>query len=271
VGGEHKSILTAGETAKESFLMKTKRFFLFGLPAVLLAVSASLALGLVLAGCGGDDDDGGGLPGIDEPTTGQAEVKGTGISVSGEDMIQELGSQTNSYNGSTFFIAGGKFSFTLSTPSNPQTLGSNGYLRRTLFGDEGVPDYTATPDDATFAIVSEFSWDGNENTWCRIIRGKVDTDNKTYLNSSEIVYVYASEDVTLSHAKNDWTKSGEGMTRNYHWGAVNLPLKTGWNLVQIDSNATADESTSTYTMTGTVKIATDDVPWAYETGKKDGN
>ncbi|MDR1095142.1 MAG: hypothetical protein LBL31_01990 [Spirochaetaceae bacterium] len=38
--------------------MKTKRFFLFGLPAVLLAVSASLAMGLVLTGCGGDDGDG---------------------------------------------------------------------------------------------------------------------------------------------------------------------------------------------------------------------
>jgi hypothetical protein len=49
--GGHKSILTAGETAKESFLMKTKRFFLFGLLAVLLALS------LVLTGCGGDDED----------------------------------------------------------------------------------------------------------------------------------------------------------------------------------------------------------------------
>jgi hypothetical protein len=34
--------------------MKTKRFFLFGLTAVLLAVSASLTLGL--AGCGGEDE-----------------------------------------------------------------------------------------------------------------------------------------------------------------------------------------------------------------------
>jgi hypothetical protein len=51
------------QNAQRSFLMKTKRFFLFGLPAVLLAVSASLTLGLVLAGCGDDDEedgDGGG-------------------------------------------------------------------------------------------------------------------------------------------------------------------------------------------------------------------
>jgi hypothetical protein len=54
--GEHKSISTAGKTAgvqgtQRSCLMKTKRFFLFGLLAVLLA------LGLVLAGCGDDEDD----------------------------------------------------------------------------------------------------------------------------------------------------------------------------------------------------------------------
>jgi uncharacterized repeat protein (TIGR02543 family) len=48
-----KLILTAGETADalcaEEFIMKIKRYFLFGLTAVLLAVSASLTLGL--AGC----------------------------------------------------------------------------------------------------------------------------------------------------------------------------------------------------------------------------
>ncbi|MDR1096197.1 MAG: hypothetical protein LBL31_07385 [Spirochaetaceae bacterium] len=37
--------------------MRTKRYF-FGLPAVLLAVSVSLTMGLVLTGCGGDDGDG---------------------------------------------------------------------------------------------------------------------------------------------------------------------------------------------------------------------
>ncbi|MDR1317654.1 MAG: hypothetical protein LBK13_12355 [Spirochaetales bacterium] len=38
--------------------MRTKRYF-FGLPVVLLAMSASLTLGLVLTGCVGDGDGGG--------------------------------------------------------------------------------------------------------------------------------------------------------------------------------------------------------------------
>jgi hypothetical protein len=39
--------------------MKTKTFFLFGLPAVLLALGLVAAASLTLAGCGGDDDGGG--------------------------------------------------------------------------------------------------------------------------------------------------------------------------------------------------------------------
>jgi hypothetical protein len=49
VDGEHKSIFAVKtacvQSAQRSFLVKTKRFFLFGLPAVLLA------MGVVLAGC----------------------------------------------------------------------------------------------------------------------------------------------------------------------------------------------------------------------------
>jgi hypothetical protein len=37
--------------------MKTKRFLGFGLPVMLLAVSVSLAMGLVLAGCGGEEEE----------------------------------------------------------------------------------------------------------------------------------------------------------------------------------------------------------------------
>jgi hypothetical protein len=51
--------------------MKTKRFFLFGLPVVLLA------LGLVLAGCGDDDDDDGGNGGGGGGGDAAATISGT--------------------------------------------------------------------------------------------------------------------------------------------------------------------------------------------------
>jgi hypothetical protein len=52
------------QDAQRGFLMKTKRFLLFGLPVVLLV------LGIVLAGC--DDDS-------DEPYDGPKSFKVTGI------------------------------------------------------------------------------------------------------------------------------------------------------------------------------------------------
>jgi hypothetical protein len=44
------------QSAQRSFLMKTKRFFLFGLPAVLLALGLVLATSLTLVGCGEEDE-----------------------------------------------------------------------------------------------------------------------------------------------------------------------------------------------------------------------
>jgi hypothetical protein len=52
--------------------MKTKRYF-FGLPVVLLAMSASLTLGLVLTGCGGDGEDDIWLADLSNPFIGKWE------------------------------------------------------------------------------------------------------------------------------------------------------------------------------------------------------
>jgi hypothetical protein len=244
--------------------MKTKRFFLFGLSAVLLALGLVLAASLTLAGCGGDDGDGGGggldLPGIDEETTGRSSISGTNISVTGTGMPQALETKTGSY-GETFSITGGKLSFTLSaSPSGAQAFASNSGLQWKLFGN-GDSDYTVNPTNALFATVSGFYWNDG-NVGYEISRAAYKTDYATYQIISEIIYVYADKDVTLSRAAKNWTQEYGGQTSNYQWGAVNLALKTGWNLVQIDSDATGNENN--FTEKVTVKIADKNVPWMFE-------
>jgi hypothetical protein len=230
-----------------------KKVFVLGLLATALAV------GLVLAGCdtggGGDDGDGLQLPSIDEETTGLTTVTGSNISVPGLDS--SLSHTQEATDGVAFSVADGKFSFTLSTPNNTSVWDNSG-LGWYLFGKVDA-DYEAavTPNDAAFALVDEFSW-GEDN---QIYRMAIDTNKKTYMNRSEIVYVYVSKDVTLSRAAKTWTYTDEEWTENTNWNEVNLALKTGWNLVQIDSHET--ESGNTGTETATVKIATNNVPWVF--------
>jgi hypothetical protein len=231
--------------------MKTKRYF-FGLPAVLLALSALLTMGLVLAGCGGEDGD-------DKGTTGQTTVTGKDIAVTGTDMPDALAEQTGD-NGEKFSITGGKLSFTLpAAPANQKALGSHQELLTTLFGNESG-GYTATPDDAKFVMVDGFRLvNGGKNYLITKEKttGDPDSGNATV---SKIVYVYADKDVILSRDAKDWTTNSGGMTITYHWDAVNLALKKGWNLVRFDGQVTMTQSAAT--MNATVKIATaDDVSW----------
>jgi hypothetical protein len=240
--------------------MKTKRFFLFGLPVLLLA------LGLALAGCGGDDGDDGGddglnLPGIgDEPTTGQKTVTGSGITVSGEGMPQTLVEQTDNYTGAKFSITGGKFSFTLpENPTNPQVLADNESLLDTLFYDRDAEDYTTTPaaaSDATFVSVTDFYWNSGSTSYS--ISREAYKEEETYWDFSEIAYVYVNKDVTLGRAAKNLTDHGVEI----QVGVVNLALKKGWNLVQKDGHGT--ESGDTYTEAVTVKIADKNVPWTLD-------
>jgi hypothetical protein len=218
-----------------------------------------------LAGCG-DDDDGGGspgidLPGIEEATTGRPTITGSNISVTGTGMLLPLAPQTG-YNGETFSITGGKFSFTLpASPTNSQALASNNALKWALFGSSTDNDYTASPDDATFVIVRDFRWNV-EDTNYTISREAYETDDdETYEISSQIVYIYTDKNVTLSRAAKDWTESHGDETYNTQWGPVNLALKTGWNLVQIDSRMTGNENN--FIEKVTVKIADKNVPWTF--------
>jgi hypothetical protein len=86
-----------------------------------------------------------------------------------------------------------------------------------------------------------------------ILRFFEDADYTTYYNRYDIIHVYVSSDVTFTRgAKTIKTEYSNGPI---NYSAVNLPLKTGWNLVQTDYNGT--ETSGTHT----VKIATKNIPW----------
>ncbi|MDR1096202.1 MAG: hypothetical protein LBL31_07415 [Spirochaetaceae bacterium] len=258
--GSLKKVLAACALCAKEFMMKTKRFLFSLAVPVSLAMGLVVAASLTLAGCGGGGDGGddGNLPRITELTTGRETVTGKDITVSG-NMLPSLDTRTG-FNGETYSITGGKFSFTL--PESP-ALSPASELRYTLFGDDSG-DYTATPDNATFAMVSSFYWKEG-NTSYSIRREVTKTDGATYRDRSEIVYVYASKDVTLSQDVKNRTVSNEkdNGTSSTQWGAVNLALKKGWNLVQIDSYATVNGNNATQKTT--VKIATHNVPWTIDT------
>ncbi|MDR1232139.1 MAG: hypothetical protein LBK61_12170 [Spirochaetaceae bacterium] len=288
--------------------MKTKRFLIFGLPVLLLA------LGLVLAGCDGlnnetsnttdnEEDDSDSielnLPPLEAETTGQKTIEET---VTSEDVVlassnpeglkmpDEFAEMIDA-RGVTITITDGDLTFTL--PETP-TSDAIGYgpaawndkdsppfrVAAELFGEsptwnlyvepvtfEGIEvtikDGTGTPIDekeATieFALIDRVSWN-IKNTYYWLDR-KTEKSSSGNSNSSKIVYVYVSENVTLS-------RDAKVVNSNYtyqsdvNWGAVDLALEEGWNLVQIDTSTTYNMSDKTSTKDVTVKIAEENVPW----------
>jgi hypothetical protein len=205
-------------------------------------------------GNGNGTGGGGNLPAIDETTTtGQQTISKTGITVTGEGMPQTLSLQTGSH-GVTFSISGGKFSFTLpQTPSNTSAMSS-------MDLPEGAPQITLTPNDAQFAMVDSFDWSGGS-----ISRAVEDTDIETYMDMTQILYVYVNKNVRMTSSEKTDTDTQGDYTYNSKWKAMDFTLQMGWNLVQMYIHMTA--SGNTFTEETTMGIATKNVPWVFEGGK----
>jgi hypothetical protein len=274
--------------------MKTKRFLIFGLPVLLLALGLIVSASLTLAGCGdlnnesagttGDGNNGGNngnnsdnieldLPPLEEATTGQPTYAGT---VSNSDVVisdglntpdsmpDALDEVTDDATGVTLSIADGVFSFTLpEEPTDAKVYNSeNDWPATTIYKIFGEPDLESAfidEPEAELSMVEQFSW-RIKNINYRLSRKteKSDSHGGNNSNSSEIVYVYASEDVVLSRAAQ---VVNNNINNNANWGPVNLELEAGWNLVQIDKSTTWNTSNSTSTTEVTVKIADKNVPW----------
>jgi hypothetical protein len=238
------------KTAKE-FFMKTKRFFSFGLLAVMLVY------GLVLAGCDTSDepsDEGLGvkLPAITEETTGRNGITGSNIALeAGREVTQTFVNsltypgETNQ-NGVTWSVTNGKLSFSFGTPNQTDPLDAE------MVDLEDWTNVQVSPPDAKAYLVDDFYFriegtNGNSGNGYYIERYKNETDDATYYRRSKIIYLYVSKDVTLS------AQSGQDEHSTYT--AFNLSLKAGWNLLQEDRYATPNSQTLS------ISIATKNVPW----------
>jgi hypothetical protein len=268
--------------------MKTKRFLIFRLPAILLALGLVVSASLTLAGCGDlnneptrtptDGNNNGNnsdsieldLPPLEEATTGPTYVgtvsnSNVVISYGGPDSMPDaLNAVTDNATGVTLSIANGVFSFTLpGEPVDAKVYNSeNNYPAPLIYKIFGEPDLKRKFIDkpgTKFSMVEQFGW-RIKNIDYRLSRKTEKSDSHGNSNSSEIVYIHASENVVLSRDENV-VPDIYNNNKYLNWGPVNLGLQAGWNLVQIDKSTTLNTSDSTSTTKVTVKIADKNVPW----------
>ncbi|GAB6392249.1 MAG: hypothetical protein MdMp014T_1622 [Treponematales bacterium] len=270
--------------------MKGLKKFL-GKPLTALTACAALAGCLALTGCelfsGGDDDGGGSgglnLPAITGPVSGVPAIS-VGSYGLGSDW-DGLTVPEQTVDGGTWWITKGKIGLGISKPT--KTLAGvsslNGKASALFFQrTDKVSDsenYELTfGDDKTSA---NYTWanglrydaesgDSGEYSKCAVFRqatAQTLVNNEGAGDYSAIAYLYVDEDVTVSRDAKTWKGTVAGyIDYTYDYGAVSLPLKHGWNLVQLDVHVEwqGRKAAGTYTL----KTADKDVPWTVVSAEK---
>jgi hypothetical protein len=232
----------------------------------IAVIGAVITMGM--AGC--DTGNGGGeeepnLPPITEQTTGRSTIDGSNIALEAGQGI-ENGSLSSTFvngldltgekdqNGVTWSVAKGKLTFSLGEPDDTfsvdaETVGSMGTWT----------DIKVDPTDAEMYVVEGFEFDEEaaddskyDRIYYTVARRKIETDWETYYNSSQIIYVYVSKDVTASGEKGT-DEDDDGRITTYN--AFSYSLKKGWNLIQMDTDSTRTSETQS------IGIATQNIPW----------
>jgi hypothetical protein len=109
----------------------------------------------------------------------------------------------------------------------------------------------ANGGSVTAARVGSFNCGDGHNI---IRRSNASTVQGAYKYSSEIYYIYVSGDITITRPAKT--------IGNRIYNAINLSLKTGWNLVQVNRKRPQSGGGNHIF---TVKIADKDLPWRYYT------
>jgi hypothetical protein len=225
--------------------MKTKRFFLFGLPVVLLAVSASLTLGLVLTGCGGDGDDIW-LKDLSNPFIGKWESRIP--SMNNARMVSE-------YKTDGTFTCGFPEVAGYEGPFNGGDLVADNVMVSYL-DFEGVAGYTFkvvdndTIDVTEFEVKADGSFESGETApFTRVAGSTVNKENKPFV----LTHPYLGK----------WNFTGQGMEipeYNAIFGAGQFDIVTNY---EVKANGMlAFDFTVSVTSTGAVLMSdTDESPY----------
>ncbi|MDR3335303.1 MAG: hypothetical protein LBT13_10545 [Treponema sp.] len=199
------------------------------------------------------------LPGITEEASGRPTITVTNATLEGEGASNvTIPSQT--INGGTWSVTAGKLNLTLNTPSTQAVstwLSNDG--RHFVGSVDGENVVTISDNTAQITSIKGLRYRANSIDYY-VERAKYETDEETYIMASGIAYVYVSKDVTLNRGQKQGGL-GDSATVTVTYSAFTLPLKTGWNLVQIDEELQIYEDMKPTSGTMAVKIANRNVPW----------
>jgi hypothetical protein len=246
--------------------MNKKQGLFTGIAVILLAAM------VILAGCPMDDDgdDGGDNDGV----TGLSTIVYTDVTLQGEGASTlTVDKETNIRDGYELSITKGKLTLEFFKPlsTGPIDEDLNGREEYWLFGRTDG-DYKLTFDPAgggRVGVKERGGWDLNEEEASlrygisRNSTQKDDENNPTFQISSQIAHVYVTGDVRITREEKEEIVVEDDDWRSGKYTAIDLPLKTGWNLVQFDRKETFAENEADNTVVITVKIADKDIPWIY--------
>jgi hypothetical protein len=209
-------------------------------------------------GGGGNDDGGGGsggIPAISEGTTGRATITGNNITLlsrsPADKYINTSGitiPQSQMFCENCWWkVSNGKLSFSLGTPPS-SILEIIGELLSAFggwfYGNSSESVTASNP----YALAMVWNGSGYYNG-----QEYFDVSRAVYGESTfiTIIYVYVNADTTLSRRKISSSDSTHA--------AFSLPLKAGWNLIQIEASLT--QSGDREEVYSESKIADKNVPW----------
>jgi hypothetical protein len=247
-----------------------KKGFFVGMLAKVTVVTLALVFGMALAGCKGDDDGGLSLnlSAIDEEVSGRTEaIEYSNISLTRSVLSEITDAATAELNiGSSsskktiggdgeWFVTNGKLTLSLpAVPSNTIALSTAALDLRAIFFDiSDSNELSFTVNNANFVLVYELRDSQDQSHNYLIDRSVIKRDGVTYGIMCTICYLYVDKAVTITRSAKSIMEQEDYAIA---YSSINLQLKAGWNLVQLDDYRTLSGGTRT------VKLADKDVPWS---------